>query len=156
MSSYLSFYLRKKGTDVYVPLYSISRSNYLYQAFDDEFGSHTDKKGTCLPISQADLNVLHRRLETQLCNYTNRITELENQLKEIGSWNNSVEEKLEAIAQRQEYIDGYKEEREYVNYAVATVSVFMSIEEEQYKPEHPILYAGIDGHAPDYKEGDEE
>ena len=156
MSSYLSFYLRKKGTDVYVPLYSISRSNYLYQAFSDEFGIHLDENAMCSPISKADLNVLYRRLETQLCNYTNRITELENQLKEIGSWNNSVEEKLEAIAQRQEYIDGYKEEREYVNFAVATVSVFMSIEEEQYKPGHPILYAGIDGYAPNHKEGDEE
>lgn len=156
MSSYLCFYLRKKNTDTYIPLYSVSRSNSLYQAFVKEFGSHIDKNGKCLPMTQADLAILHRTIEASLSYYTNRINELELQKKEVGTWNNSIEEKHEMIVEIQGDINECKEDREYTNFAAASVSMLMNIEEEQYNCDHPTLYAGIDGCTPDYKDGDEE
>lgn len=156
MSSYLCFYLRKKNTDTYIPLYSVSRSNSLYQAFREEFGNHIDENGICLPMTQVDLASLHHTIEASLSYYTNRINELELHKKEVGTWNNSVEEKHEKLVEIQANINEWKEEREYTNFAAASVSMLINIEEEQYNCGHPTLYAGIDGCAPDYNEADEE
>lgn len=152
MSSYLSFYIRKKDTDTYTPLYSVSRSNKFYEIFYEEFGCHLDNNHCCNPLSSADLNKLFHLAESEMAKYNAHIERSIQQKADIAAWNNSIEEKLEAIADIDSYIEYCKEEQNFLAYIHNVCSFLICVNEEQYDCEHPVIYAGIDGYRPDGKE----
>lgn len=148
MSSYINFYLRKKDTDVYTLLYSASRSHPIYQTFYEVMGSHLDQHDRCLPLTNADLTALHREAEKSVKIFTGLVEKAQKQIQDIATWNNSIDEKLEAVNELEARLESYREEIDWLNFTIDAFSMFICIADEQYNCPHPTLYAGIDGYNP--------
>ena len=148
MSSYLSFYLRKKDTDIYTPLYTVSRSHALYEVFADEFGNYLDEFDRCRALTPEQLNTLYHAAKEKVARYKNDIDNTIRNKREVGQWNNSVEEKIDLMRSLDEQINYLEEQHTPATAAMYFISFLIGIEEEQYASTHPTLYAGVDGRNP--------
>lgn len=90
MSQYLNFFIRCERQ--FVPLFSFSRNSYLYRVFS--------KEAKCEKIVAVNINTIEtakNRLRDYIEAYQSRINVHEREQIAIPSFNNTVEEKLEAI-----------------------------------------------------------
>ena len=149
MSSYVSFYLRKKDTDEYTPLYSVSRSHPIYSAFQDTLGNNMDQYGRCSSIKKSDISDMIKAVASEIKDYKGVIADCEQELKEIPNWNNSIDEKYEVLQEVRSRIKGCKEEIDYLEFASSALAMLINIIDEQdFKDEGQILYGGIDARRP--------
>lgn len=142
MSSYVNFYVKNGRTGAITYLFGYSKSSTIYEIFYGNFLNHRTKDGYCDELTVDDCTTLMRDAEDKKRFELKNIQDYEKSIKDLATWNNSVEEKMEyysdwdqCIRQAQEDIENYEHAR-----------IFYSILKEmiQYNPDKVILLAGID------------
>lgn len=151
MSSYLSFYIKKNQneTPVYTYLFGVSRSHYLYQAFYEELGEHTTENSHCMKLSRQDLYDVCGNINNSIKTLKEMIKTKKDFLQQIGTWNNSTDEKFNMWLDIDNEIRECKEELEEYNVAKNLLSTLMFIQTEYWQSPDDVLYSGIDCCAPD-------
>lgn len=91
MSSYVHFFVRKD--DVFCPIGTFSRNSGYYQAF-----YHYLPYEKCRSISSNLLVTIRTEIKKVIKDNEKYIKNLEESKKEVSSFNNSVEEKIEVIS----------------------------------------------------------
>ena len=150
MSSYVNFYIKNGKTGAITYLFGYSRCSAMYEIFYGNFLNHRTKDGYCGELTAADCTELMRDAEDKKRFELKNIQDYEKSIKDLATWNNSVEEKMEyysdwdqCIRQAQEDIETY--ERAY--------DFFSTLKEMiEYNPDKVILLAGIDCCAPKEEE----
>lgn len=142
MSSYVNFYLKNGKTGTITYLFGYSRSSIIYQIFDEEFYVHQTKEGYCDELTPADCERLIRESLNQRDKLHQVIASYEKSMKDLATWNNSVEEKMEYYSDWDRCIEQAKEDIEGYNHAVSFFSILKEMIE--YNPDKTILLAGID------------
>ena len=145
MSSYVNFYIRNGKTNSITYLFGFSRSNYIYEAFYDILGANRNKEGYCDVLGSDDIVIISGNLHEQERKYNALIDQYNNTINEIGSWNNSVEEKIEEIFKLKSDIKSIKEELEQIEHAISLYSLLDEM--QNYNPDNAIILAGIDCYA---------
>lgn len=145
MSSYVNFYIRNGKTNSITYLFGFSRSNYIYEAFYDTLGANRNNDGYCDVLGSDDIVIISENLHEQERKYNALIEQYNNTINEIGSWNNSVEEKIEETFKLKSDIKSIKEELEQVEHAISLYSLLDEM--QNYNPDNAIILAGIDCYA---------
>ena len=142
MSSYVNFYVKNGKTGAITYLFGYSKSSAIYEIFYGNFLNHRTKAGYCNELTAADCTILMRDAEDKKRKKKKNIQDYEKSIKDLATWNNSVEEKMEyysdwdqCIRQAQEDIETY--ERAYTFFSILKEMI-------QYNPDKVILLAGID------------
>ena len=142
MASYVNFYLKngKTGTNTY--LFGYSRSNAIYEIFHKNFLNHQTKDGYCDELTVADCEKLVRAALDKKSFELNIIQSYEKSIKDLATWNNSVEEKMEYYSDWDGCINQAKEDIEMYDHACSFFSILKEMIE--FNPDKAILLAGID------------
>ena len=90
MSQYLEVFLRKK--DQFIYLCSFSRSHAVYQIINNHVPYEKIRKVTSENFKEWQLEA-----EENIADYKRQLAEIEDNLKLVSTFNNSVEEKVEAV-----------------------------------------------------------
>ena len=105
MSQYIHFFVR--STDRLLPIRTTSRSSSIYHFFSD-YAPY----GKVRALSMQDLQNIREEINTQIDEWTRRIEEDRTNLQLIASFNNSIEDKIEALEAAR---DSIRENEESVN-----------------------------------------
>ena len=142
MSDYMTFVVRKG--DTFIPIYTCIRSSAIFQSLKGavDYGRlaevHKDELVECIERERACARDLEKDVET-----------IESNKRLVADWNNSIEEKLEALSQydlaRQEIRDRIEESQ----VAAVRLQFLYDIAEEleyfkDYLKKESGLYAGIE------------
>ena len=148
MSSYVNFYLKngKNGTITY--LFGYSRSSAIYEIFYENFLNHQTKDGYCDELTQADCEKLVRAALDKKSFELNIIQSYEKSIKDLATWNNSVDEKMEYYSDWDRCINQAKEDIEAYEHATSFYSILGEMID--WNPHKTSILAGIDCYA--YKE----
>lgn len=142
MSDYMTFVVRKG--DVFTPIYTCTRSSAIFQSLKGavDYGRlaevHKDELVECIERERACAQDLVKDVEA-----------IESNKKLVADWNNSIEEKLEALSR---YDLAQQEIRDHIEEAQATavrLQFLYDIAEEleffkDYSKKESGLYAGIE------------
>lgn len=142
MSSYVNFYIKNNKKNVYTYLFGYSRSSKTYEVFYETMGNNHNKEGYCNELTKEDLSYIINHINSEINTYKERCNEREQFNIQVGSWNNSIDEKLELINEGFEMIDFYKEEIEALTRAKVEYSLLLEIID--FNPDKAQLFAGID------------
>lgn len=142
MSSYVNFYLKNGKTGAITYLFGYSRSSTIYEVFYGNFLNHRTKDGYCDELTAADCTTLMRAAEDKKRLELKNIQDYEKSIKELATWNNSVEEKMEYYSDWDNCIRLAQEEIENYERAYNFFSILKEI--IQYNPDKVTLFAGID------------
>lgn len=146
MSQYLNLFLRTGNK--FISICSYSRSSAMYKAFSNFVPYEKVKALTISSIAEAQKN-----LQAEKESYQKEIDKILALKKAIPEFNNSIEEKLEAIHNCDVDIDDLNYEYADVSTAICECNLFISmIEEAKYTDDNNIneidwqnyLYAGIE------------
>ena len=148
MSQYTQLFIRKGDTLIELDAYS--RSNKIAQAF-----SPYAPWEKIAPVSMDDLMSIQSELRDKINDYKDMLVTNGKRANEIGQWNNTVEEKQEALASLDEYSSELRDELSEYEYAENVVTFLMSVVDNGYGvqrfqynvPEDqivPVLYAGTE------------
>ena len=145
MSSYVNFYLKngKNGTITY--LFGYSRSSAIYEIFYEELLNHQDKDGYCEELSKHNIEALIRTSLSATSKLREVIASYEKSMKDLATWNNSVEEKMEYYSDWEGCINQAKEDIEMYDHACSFFSILKEMID--WNPDKAILLAGIDCYA---------
>ena len=135
MSKNIYFYIRHN--DEFLPILSIDRSNALYQVF-----ANYVPYGQISAINDATLRSVEKELNEKISNYKKIIEKYRNENNTIVSFNNSIEEKLEAMRTNSLAIDELQDEIDEL-YTTLHYVYFMSMMLEEYYNQD-YFYAGIE------------
>ena len=105
MSQYIHFFIR--STDKLLPIRTASRSSSIYQFFCD-YAPYEKVRA----LSMGMLQEIREEISKQISKWTHQIEEDQKDLQLVASFNNSVEDKIEAIKSAREAI---RENEEFVN-----------------------------------------
>lgn len=163
MSSYLNFYVRKANTEICISLVSYSRSNKIYETFEEVFGSHIEdwNNPKCQSLTMNDLNEWADYIKGGIKHSENSIKyykDLQQYVKTIPAA--SLDEIMEHYNEYQEMIDYNEKELKELTQINYLIYFLKHINEEQQLleknfPNTPWIYAGIEGSNPypdDHKE----
>lgn len=145
MSSYVNFYLKNGKTGTITYLFGYSRSNAIYEIFNEEFYVHRTKDGYCDELTVTDCERLVRSALDKRNIQLSIIKSYEKSMKDLATWNNSVEEKMEYYSDWDRCIEQAEEDIEMYNHAYSFFSILKEMIE--YNPDKTILLAGIDVYA---------
>jgi hypothetical protein len=145
MSSYVNFYLKNGKTGAITYLFGYSGSSAIYEIFKEEFYVHQTKEGYCDELTVTDCERLIRESLNQRDKLHQVIASYEKSIKDLATWNNSVEEKMEYYSDWDRCIEQAKEDIEGYNHVVSFFSILKEMIE--YNPDKAILLAGIDCYA---------
>ena len=141
MSSYVNFYIKNGKTGAITYLFGYSRSSAIYEIFYGNFLNHRTNDGYCYALTAADCATLMRSAEDKKRFELKNIQDYEKSIKDLATWNNSVEEKMEyysdwdrCIRVAQEDIENY--EQSYTFFSILKEMI-------QYNPDNATLLAGI-------------
>ena len=147
MSQYIHFFIR--STDRLLPIHTASRSSSIYRFFSD-YAPY--EKAFALSIQE--LQDIREEINTRIDEWTRRIEEERTNLQLIASFNNSVEDKIEAIEAARDFI---RENEEYVNemkealaFAYFLIDIYNEADDTKYEDETArldptkYLYFGIE------------
>lgn len=141
MSQYLEIYVKSKE-DNFTYLDAFSRNTAMYRLFNEDLGA---PYGKVRKMTKARLQEGLEIASGYLQGFTDRKKKHEDTLQLVSSFNNSVDEKMEAIYELQEYLEEYDEsivEMEWVtNYLRVLLSMTESI---SYEGSKTGLYYGIE------------
>lgn len=142
MASYVNFYLKNGKTGTITYLFGYSGSNAIYEIFYEEFHYHRTKDGYCDELTVADCECLIRAALNKKSSEFDVIQSYEKSIKDLATWNNSVDEKMEYYSDWDRCINQAKEDIEMYEHAVSFYSILKEMVE--YNPDKTILLAGID------------
>lgn len=145
MSSYVNFYLKNGKTGAVTYLFGYSRSSAIYQIFDEELYVHQTKEGYCDELTPADCERLIRAALDKKSSNLNIIQSYEKSMRDLATWNNSVEEKMEYYSDWDGCINQAKEDIEMYDHACSFFSILKEMID--WNPDKAILLAGIDCYA---------
>lgn len=149
MSQYLTFFARIG--DRFIPLASYSRNTVIYQAFNTVAATPYEK---IKAISKDTIINIRNGFTNNLLTIENCIDQLLAKKREIATFNNSVEDKLEATHECDSEIDNWKDDYDdQCSYMGVCNFLISMIEEIEYKePEDKLddvdakhyIYCGIE------------
>ena len=142
MSSYVNFYLKNGKTGAITYLFGYSRSSAIYEIFYGNFLNHQTKDGYCNELTAADCATLMRAAEDKKRFELKNIQDYEKSIKDLATWNNSVEEKMEYYSDWDRCIKLAQEDIENYKHAYTFFSILKEMIE--YNPDKVMLFAGID------------
>lgn len=155
MGSYLNIYVRKANTETCISLVSYSRSNKIYETFEQVFGNHIEswENPKCEPLTIGDLNEWTDYIETEIKRNEDNIVYHKNLQEYIKTISAPLEEIMECHHDYQEMINYCKEELEELIKTGYWVYFLKNIHAEQQIldngwPGTPWIYAGIEGSNP--------
>ena len=142
MASYVNFYVKNGKNGAITYLFGYSKSSAIYEVFYENFLNHQTKDGYCDELTQADCEKLVRAALDKKSFNLDVIKSYEKSIKDLATWNNSVEEKMEYYSDWDGCINQAKEDIEAYEHAVSFYSILGEMIE--YNPDKTILLAGID------------
>lgn len=142
MASYVNFYLKNGKTGTITYLFGYSRSNAIYEIFYENFLNHQTKDGYCDELTVVDCEKLVRAALDKKSFELDVIQSYEKSIKDLATWNNSVEEKMEYYSDWDRCINQAKEDIEMYEHAISFYSILKEMVD--YNPDKTILLAGID------------
>ena len=158
MSQYIHFFIR--STDKLLPIYTASRSSSIYLSFSD----YAPYEKACA-LSIQELQDIREEINTRIDEWTRRIEEERTNLQLIASFNNSVEDKIEALESARDFI---RENEEYVNemkealaFTYFLIGIYNEADDTKYEDEtarldpNKYLYFGIECGTPSIAEIEE-
>lgn len=113
MSQYIQFFI-KSNSNEFLPIGVFSRCNAIYGFFEEYFNAPYEKIAA---ITMQDLTYLVRKIDDCIKIHNDRIVELEQKIKTITEYNNSVKEKMLAIDDVNSVIKEYVRERDEFKWA---------------------------------------
>lgn len=138
MSQYANFYIRPFDDKAYVPIADYSRSSAVYHICDDSL-----PYASVVPLYPSDLDSFISSARNEQQEWRDRIDTYKAQIASIATFNNSVDEKREAISNIQLYIDECSEELK--NFQMAEDFFYFLKELIPFgKEETPYLFAGVE------------
>lgn len=147
MSQYIQFFIRSE--DKFIPLCSFSRSNIIYKVF-----GYDVPYGNIIPLTESILHVADGYLTSEEDAIKVRIKKQQDLIESIHHFDNTVDDKLEAIHSVTETIGELEYELEPIDRARHLVDFFEAIlTEAKYRDsdcpltdytENTVLYAGIE------------
>ena len=152
MSSYVNFYLKNGKTGTITYLFGYSRNSAIYQIFDEELYVHQTKEGYCDELTPVDCERLIRAALDKKSSNLKVIQSYEKSIKDLATWNNSVEEKMEYYSDWDGCINQAKEDIEAYEHAISFYSILGEMID--WNPYKTSIFAGIDCYA--YKEEETE
>lgn len=153
MSSYLNIYVRKANTETCISLASYSRSNKIYETFEQVFGHNIESwdNPKCQSLAIGDLNEWTYYIKAEIKHHEDSIKYHQDLQQYIKTTSAPLEEIMERYAQYQEMIDYHREELEELIKTNHWVYFLKSIHDQQEILEKPgalWIYAGIEGSNP--------
>lgn len=159
MSQYIHFFIR--STDKLLPIRTASRSSSIYQFFCD-YAPYEKVRA----LSMGMLQEIREEISKQISKWTHQIEEDQKDLQLVASFNNSVEDKIEAMKSARETLREREEIVEEIKVALAFTNFLMDIYNEvedsnyYYKEEEKIdqtkyIYFGIECNIPSIAEVEE-
>ena len=158
MSQYIHFFVR--STDKLLPIYTSSHHSSVYRFFGD-YAPY--EKARALSIHE--LKEIREEISIRIDEWTHRIEEERTNLQLIASFNNSVEDKIEAIESAR---DSIRENEEYVNemkealaFTYFLIDMYNEADDTKYEDETArldptkYLYFGIECGTPSIAEVEE-
>ena len=142
MSSYVNFYIKNNKKNVYTYLFGYSRSSKIYEAFYETMGCNRNDDGYCNELTKEDLIAIRSYIKDELARDKKSKADREQFMSQIGSWNNSVEDKLELINECREFINYLEEDIEALISAQTVYGVLYEMID--FNPDKSQLFAGID------------
>lgn len=142
MASYVNFYLKNGKTGTITYLFGYSGSSAIYEVFKEKFYVHQNKDGYCDELTADDCEKLVRAALDKKSFELYIIQSYEKSIKDLATWNNSVEEKMEYYSDWDRCINQAKEDIKMYEHAVSFYSILKEMVE--YNPDKTILLAGID------------
>ena len=143
MSQYTHIFVR--DNDNFVELNCYSRSSAIAQAFR---GAPYEKIEA---YSSDDLRNVAGEINEQIELYKKNIADYRSQMALIPSFNNSIEDKTEALSQYTEMIRDAEEDLEEQNYAYDVVSFLVGVADEyemdvryEHAKDQPRIYVGVE------------
>ena len=158
MSQYIYFFVR--STDRLLPIHTASRSSSIYRFFSD-YAPY--EKARALSIQE--LQDIREEIDIRIGEWMRRIEEDRTNLQLIASFNNSVEDKIEAlesardsIGENEEYISEMKEALAFTSFLI---DIYNEADDTKYEDEtarldpNKYLYFGIECGTPSIAEIEE-
>ena len=163
MSSYLNVYYHDQEHDSFISLGTFSRSTTIYEVFYDNGYSGINHK--IMPITIDDLQNLIGAVQIDIDYYKKRISETKEKSQTIlGLKNHTIKEKMDAVADNEEFLPEYEEDIDYSihaqNYLIFLQDViegnrfsYKTKDEKTITPnKDQLIYCGIDCDCPiDYR-----
>ena len=158
MSQYIHCFVRT--TDRLLPIYTTSHSSSIYRFFSD-YAPYEKARA----LSMQELQDIREEINIRIDEWTRRIEEDRTNLQLIASFNNSVEDKIEAIETARDFI---RENEEYINemkealaFAYFLINMYNEADDTKYEDETArldptkYLYFGIECGTPSIAEIEE-
>ena len=158
MSQYIHFFVR--STDRLLPIRTTSRSSSIYHFFSD-YAPY----GKVRALSMQDLQNIREEINTQIDEWTRRIEEDRANLQLIASFNNSIEDKIEALEAARDSIrkneESVNEMKEALAFTYFLMDMYNEADDTKYEDEtarlnpNKYLYFGIECGIPSIAEIEE-
>ena len=141
MSAYIQFFIRNEN--VFLPIGTFSRGNYIYQLFNN-FAPWEKIR----PITISDLERIHNEMISDIEKAKDQLKEIDKRRALIATFNNSTEEKLEALEGYDEYEQGVKDDlamAEYTKGYLNTLSdILDDVQFDERYDSDAYLYVGVE------------
>ena len=158
MSQYIHFFIR--STDKLLPIRTVSHSSSIYRSFSD-YAPYEKARA----LSMQELQDIREEINTRIDEWTRRIEEDRTNLQLIASFNNSIEDKIEALESARDFI---RENEEYINemkealaFTYFLIDMYIEADDTKYEDETArldptkYLYFGIECGTPSIAEIEE-
>ena len=145
MSSYVNFYLKNGKNNTITYLFGYSRSSAIYKMFYEELTYNKNKDGFCDEVSIGELDEIIHRTLNEKSKLREVIESYEKSMKDLATWNNSVEEKMEYYSDWDCCINQAKEDIEAYDHALSFYSILKEMID--WNPDKNVILAGIDCYA---------
>lgn len=122
MSSYIHFFIRKG--DTFVPIGTYGRSTKVYEAFQ-----HDAPWEQIRAITASDLDRIRATLMSEEY-YDTQLTKVRRKIELVGTFTNSIEDKMEALDELEAEIDDWKDMRKETRAARAFIGFLYDILDE--------------------------
>lgn len=158
MSQYIHFFVR--STDRLLPIRTTSRSSYIHHFFSD-YAPY----GKVCALSIQELQNIREEINAQIDEWTRRIEEERANLQLIASFNNSIEDKIEALESARNAIreneESVNEMKEALAFTYFLMDMYNEADDTKYEDEtarlnpNRYLYFGIECGTPSIAEIEE-
>ena len=147
MSQYIHFFVR--STDRLLPIHSASHSSSIYHFFCD-YAPYEKARA----LSMQELKEIREEISIRIDEWTHRIEEDRTNLQLIASFNNSIEDKIEAIESARDFIreneECVNEMKEALAFTYFLMNIYNEADDTKYEDEtarlnpNKYLYFGIE------------
>ena len=158
MSQYIHFFIR--STDRLLPIYTSSNHSSVYRFFGD-YAPYEKARA----LSMQELKDIREEISIRIDEWTRRIEEVRTNLQLIASFNNSIEDKIEALETARDFI---RENEEYISemkealaFTYFLIDIYNEADDTKYEDETArldptkYLYFGIECGTPSIAEIEE-